>query len=176
MLTWVPMLRLILFRHAEAARPADLSDHDRPLSILGHQQARKMGKYLGTEALSPDLAIVSSARRAQETWVAASKAGELATPSLTETRIYEAGIDDLLDIISQQDATIHRSLMLVGHNPAMERLTAWLTGSSDNTALTHRQKGFVVGSMAVIALPAEDWSGLHTQTGRLERFETPESV
>lgn len=169
------MLYLLLFRHAKADHPADLIDHERPLSIIGHKQARQMGKYIAAQQLEPDLAVISSARRTRETWAEASEVGNLDCPVLTESKIYEASVDDLLDVISRQDPK-YRRLMVVGHNPGMERLTTWLTGSSDHTAQANRQKGFVAGGLAVIALPSSSWATLQAQSGRLEHFATPETV
>lgn len=167
------MLHLLLFRHAKADRPADVTDHDRPLAIVGHTQARQMGQYIETQQLEPDLAIISSARRARETWTEASDAGHITCITSVESRIYEASVDDLLDVIGQQDADKHRRIMLVGHNPGMERLTAYLAGGDTDTALSNWQKGFVVGSLAMIALPSTSWSALQAHSGQLERFETP---
>ena len=169
------MLRLILFRHAKADRPADLVDHERPLSISGRKQAQKMGEYIGAHQLIPDLVIVSSAKRTQETWAQARSAGRLDTAHITEPRIYESSLDNLLEVIRQQDAK-HASIMLVGHNPGMERLTTWLAGACPEKALKRLEQGFVVGGLAVIDIPVEHWSVLDAQSGRLERFETPDTV
>lgn len=169
------MLHLMLFRHAKADRPADLSDHERPLAIEGHTQARQMGKYIEAEQLDPELAIVSNARRARETWAQASDAGHMTCVMSLESRIYEASLDDLLDVISRQDSK-YRRIMLVGHNPGMERLTAYLAGGGTDTALSNWQKGFVVGSLAVIALPATSWSTLQAHSGWLEHFKIPSTT
>lgn len=169
------MLRLILFRHAKADRPADLDDHERPLSILGHKQASKMGEYIDAQDLTPDLVIVSSARRTQETWAEASDAGTLTVAKVVEPGIYESSLDNLLHVIKQQDAQ-HKNIMLVGHNPGMERLVTWLTVAATEKALKQLQQGFVVGGLAVITIPADSWAEIKTQSGQLERFETPDTV
>ncbi len=169
------MLRLRLFRHAHAERPADVIDHERPLSDAGHEQAGKMGKYIAAQGLLPDLVIVSTARRTQQTWADAVAAGELSVPKSDESRVYESSAGDLLEVLRQQDAR-NQSIMLVGHNPGMERLAAWLIGAGDSAALARLQREFVVAGLAVIDFPIADWAGLDVQSGRLERFETPESV
>lgn len=169
------MLRLMLFRHAKADRPTDLGDHERPLSVLGREQARKMGEYIASQQLMPDMAVVSSAKRTQETWAESQDAGKLTCPVVVEPRIYEASISDLLDVVGGFDEK-HRSVMLLGHNPGVERLTAYLTGSATDKALANWQKGFVVGSLALVTLPSTSWSTLQTHSGRLELFETPETI
>lgn len=169
------MLRLMLFRHAHADRPADLPDHERPLSLKGHEQAQRMGAYIGAQGLTPGLFIVSTARRTQETWADAVQAGELQAPKVDEARIYESSASDLLEVVRAQNAAI-QSLMLVGHNPGMERLAAWLIGSVEPAAAARLQREFVVGGLAVIDFELDSWVKLDVQSGRLERFETPDSV
>ena len=66
--------RLILFRHATSDWPEGVDDHDRPLSDRGKKAAPVMGVYLEKNKLLPDLVLVSTARRAQETWMRASRA------------------------------------------------------------------------------------------------------
>lgn len=169
------MLSLLLFRHAKADSPAALTDHERPLSIVGQKQARHMGRLIQTQSLEPDHTVISSARRTRETWAEARDTGNLHCTTSAEPRIYEASVEDLLDVISKQSPA-HRRLMLIGHNPGMERLTTWLTGSGDADALANRQKkGFTVGSLAVITLPSESWSTLEAHSGRLELFLNPDT-
>lgn len=169
------MLRLMLFRHAHADRPADIIDHERPLSVNGHQQARCMGQYIAGQGLLPDLVIVSTARRTQQTWAEAAEAGSIDVRKVDEPRVYESSAGDLLEVIRSQGSENAR-IMLVGHNPGMERLAAWLIGAGDPAALARLQREFVVAGVAVIDFPVNEWSALDVQSGRLERFETPDSV
>jgi phosphohistidine phosphatase len=61
-------LRLILSRHAKSGwDDPDLSDHDRPLNARGRGDAPKVGAWLRAKGYLPDAALVSSARRTQET-------------------------------------------------------------------------------------------------------------
>jgi len=169
------MLRLMLFRHAHADRPADIADHERPLSEKGREQAGRMGRYLGMQGLAADLAVVSTAKRTRQTWAEAAQAGAVAGKKVDEARVYESSAGDLLEVVRSQAAE-HRSIMLVGHNPGMERLAAWLIGGGDATAAARLQREFMVGGLAVIDFTADSWSELDVQSGRLERFETPDSV
>lgn len=169
------MLRLMLFRHAHADRPNDVIDHERPLSESGREQARRMGKYIAEHSLVPDIVIVSTSRRTQETWAEASAAGGIGVRKVDEARIYESSAGDLLEVVRGQDAR-DATIMLVGHNPGMERLAAWLIGSGDTLALARLQREFVVAGIAVIDFPVKSWAGLDVQNGLLQRFETPDSV
>ncbi len=169
------MLRLMLFRHAHADRPTGVADHDRPLSEKGHEQARLMGRYIRAQGLESSIFVVSTAKRTQETWAQACASGELAAAKVNEPRIYESTAGSLLEVVREQDAS-HASVMLVGHNPGLERLAAWLVGSADSAAAARLQREFAVGGLAVIDFPAASWAEIDAQGGHLERFETPESV
>ena len=114
------MRRLILMRHAEAEPSSPTGDIGRPLSARGRIDAEAMGQALSGRGLKPDLALVSEARRAQETWDQASHAfGDVVTEF--DRAIYEAGPAELRSLI---EAAEERSgtLVLVGHNPAIHRL------------------------------------------------------
>lgn len=169
------MLRLMLFRHAHADRPGNVADHERPLSVEGHEQARRMGQFIAAQGLVPSLFVVSTARRTQETWTNAVAAGGFTATKVDEPRIYESSAGDLLEVVRSQESS-HSSLMLVGHNPGMERLAAWLIGSGEPDAAARMQREFVVGGLAVIDFNAQSWAELDVQSGRLERFDTPGSI
>jgi len=63
------MRRLMLLRHAktERAEPGE-RDRDRKLTKRGRTDAPLIGAYMVRHGLTPDLALVSPAERAQETW------------------------------------------------------------------------------------------------------------
>ena len=134
-----------------------------------------MGQYIAGQGLLPDLVIVSTARRTQQTWAEAAEAGSIDVRKVDEPRVYESSAGDLLEVIRSQGSENAR-IMLVGHNPGMERLAAWLIGAGDPAALARLQREFVVAGVAVIDFPVNEWSALDVQSGRLERFETPDSV
>ena len=168
------MRRLILFRHAKSAHPAGVEDHERPLDARGRADAPRMGAYLAGEALLPDLVLVSSARRTQET---SALAGEALGPleARTEPRIYEAPAERLLGVVRETPDAV-RTLMLVGHNPGMEDLARTLIGFGDRYAFARMSRKFPTAAIAVIDLDAESWGATIPREGRLDRFVTPEGL
>ena len=63
------MRRLMLLRHAKTERAAPSErDYDRKLMKRGRADAPAIGAYMAHHGLGPDLALVSPAVRAQETW------------------------------------------------------------------------------------------------------------
>lgn len=59
-------MQLTLIRHGEALAPVNGNDMERPLSLLGHEQAQQTAEFL-KDQLQPDVFVVSPLLRAQET-------------------------------------------------------------------------------------------------------------
>ena len=79
-------MRLMLLRHAKTEKAeGGMSDHARRLNARGKTDAPVIGAYMARHGLIPDLALVSPAKRAQETWAllapAFAKAPRLVNPS-----------------------------------------------------------------------------------------------
>ncbi|MBB3018322.1 phosphohistidine phosphatase [Microvirga lupini] len=168
------MLRLLLLRHAKSAWPAGILDIDRPLAKRGQEAALVMGDYLKRERLAPDLAIVSSARRTQETW-------ERVQPILGEIemrldgRIYEAPVGRLLEVVREVGAETG-TLLLIGHNPGFEELAKLLIGEGDMDGILRLGQKYPSAGLAVIDFELASWADVARKAGRLERFVTPKSL
>jgi phosphohistidine phosphatase len=117
------MKRLTLLRHAKSSwDDSSLADHDRPLSARGQTDAPRIGRHLAQSGIKPDLALISSARRAQQT--AALIAPCLTGSALelrTEPRLYLATPGELLQILAEQSDD-YDELLVVGHNPGLTQL------------------------------------------------------
>jgi phosphohistidine phosphatase len=129
---------------------------------------------MADEHLLPELALVSPARRARETWdIIASRLG--AVPVRFDPRIYEAPPEQLMALIGAVEATV-RTLLLVGHNPSFEDLAKHLVGHGDRYAFARLAPHYPPAGLAVIDFPVEDWRGVARGGGRLDRFVTPKSL
>ncbi|WP_337243724.1 histidine phosphatase family protein [Luteimonas sp. gir] len=139
------MRELILLRHAHAdpALPGQ-ADIDRPLSAEGLAEAEAAGRWLRDKALIPDCVLCSPARRTRETLEAVLGVVGYVDQRL-EPAIYEATPGTLAGLVDD-----HREvgrLLLVGHNPGLERLAALLhSGQSGD------YRGMPPGSIAVLSL------------------------
>lgn len=169
------MRRLMLLRHAEAARPEGVGDHDRPLSSHGRKQGAEMGKYLARKTLTPDLVLVSTAKRTQETWTLVHAAAQHDIDQRNEPRLYEASPEDLIELLRQTPPAVS-SLLLVGHNPGFEQLAKSLVGTGRPAALSRLQREFPTAGLAIIDFPIGDWALIKTQSGYLERFESLSTI
>ncbi|GAA4857376.1 histidine phosphatase family protein [Luteimonas vadosa] len=141
------MRDLILLRHAHAGQAAGTADVDRSLSDEGRKEAEAAGRWLKEKGLVPDRALCSPARRTRETLDAVlAVIGEVERKE--EAAIYEASAGTLAGLVDQhRDA---ERLLLVGHNPGLERLAALMhSGQSGD------YRGMPPGGVAVLRLPAD---------------------
>ena len=170
------MVRLLLLRHAktERAGPGE-RDRDRVLTKRGRADASIMGDYMAKHGLTPDLAIVSPAKRTQETWtlLSAAFAGKK-HPATDDDRIYDASADTVFAVIAAPRPA--RSLLIVGHNPSLHDLAVRLTASGDVDARERMTEKLPTSGLVVIDLPFDDWSKLHFKAGRLDRLVSPRTI
>lgn len=117
----------MLFRHAKSAWP-EVADHERPLARRGQRDAPVMGRWLHDAGLAPDRVLCSTARRARETWQLAQTGLGTAPPVTFEPGIYEGAAADLLALI-QQVPSATTTLLVIGHNPAIEDLAFMLAAA-----------------------------------------------
>lgn len=165
------MRRLMLLRHAEAGRPEGVNDHDRPLTSHGRKQGAEMGKYLARLGWTPQLALISTARRTQETWTLVLAAAQHEISQRNEPRLYEAALDSLIDMVRETPPAVS-TLLLIGHNPGFEQLATSLAGAGRPAALSRLQREYPTAGLAIIDFALDDWSRVKAQSGYLERFES----
>jgi phosphohistidine phosphatase len=167
--------RLILFRHAKSSWTENAEDHERPLAERGRKAAPRMGEWLARENLVPDMALVSTARRARETWALAAPELETPVEKQDTNAIYEASATAILDAIRQMPDQAS-TLIVVGHNPGFEDLAALLMADGGGEPGVRLREKFPTAAVAVLECPVEHWSGLQPGTCRLDRFVTPKSL
>jgi phosphohistidine phosphatase len=171
-------MQLLLLRHAKSSWKDDaVSDHERPLNGRGRDAARAVGRYLSAEGLLPDLALVSSARRTQESWtLLIGEWPEPPPPSRVLRGLYLATPSQILSHVRRTPATVQR-LLLLGHNPGMEGLARQLAGpGSDGGALRRLQEKYPTGALATFDCPDSDWPVLEKGGAKLTRFVTPRAL
>ena len=140
--------RLVLMRHAKA-EPYAASDHDRALTPGGRRTAAEAGRHLAEAGVVPDHALVSGARRTQETWTEVRTAsGSTAEVEVSEA-MYGAEPETIL-LALQELPEEARTVVFVGHNPAVWQLAGLLSDGQGDAAVTRAVLGgFPPGSLAV---------------------------
>ena len=120
--------RLYVLRHAKSSwDDHDAADHERPLSERGRRAVRLLAAHIEAMGIEPELVLCSSARRTRETL----EGLRLSSTVLVEHRMYGAGNDRSRSIRASASAPADLgSVMLVGHNPAMQMLVLRLAASA----------------------------------------------
>lgn len=169
------MRRLMLLRHAKTERAeGGQRDRDRKLTKRGRDDAAMIGAYMARHGLNPDLALVSPAKRAQETWALVGPAFAKAPRLVKDERIYNAATDALFKIIGETRGA--HSMLVVGHNPSLHDAAVQLIASGDVEARERVAEKLPTAGLVVIDLAFDDWSKVHRHAGRLERFVTPKLI
>jgi phosphohistidine phosphatase len=124
-----PMKTLYLLRHAKSSwgHPG-LSDFYRPVVDTGIKRNRKIIKYLNERSVSVNLMISSPAVRTLETAKLIAKGINYPIENiLQEPGLYEAGVNDFLNVIYEVPDEIN-SLMIVGHNLTITYVATFFLG------------------------------------------------
>ena len=170
------MRRLLLLRHAKAERSEPgTKDLSRVLIDRGRKDAAKIGSYMASHALVPDRVVLSPAARTQETWRYAATAFHPAPTAMSVERIYDATPHCILAVIKDTPASAH-TLMVIGHNPGLHDLALMLVASGDIDARELLREKLPTSGLVIIDFAFDNWSKLHPQSGRLERFVSPRSL
>jgi phosphohistidine phosphatase len=167
------MRRLMLLRHAKSDRSdPGARDHDRVLNPRGRATAPRIGAYMASHGLVPDLVLCSTAARARETWELAAPAFSAPPKVVYEARIYQNNPKILLDLVKKTAAGVH-GLLLVGHNPSFQAFADLMAASGHGDARLRLREKFPTAALAVIDFAVDAWDRVHPQSGRLDRLITP---
>lgn len=167
------MKTLMLMRHAKAGwGDAALGDFDRPLNARGHRDARAMGREMAALGLGWDRLLASPAARAAQTVAGLAESYGAIDPA-DDRRLYLAPAELLLTLIRGTPDSVAR-LLLVGHNPGLERLALLLSrGGALHDEVARK---YPSGALAEISLPAESWQDVAESSGTLVRFLRPRDL
>jgi phosphohistidine phosphatase len=174
--------QLFVLRHAKSSwDDAMLEDHDRPLARRGVKAVQALGRYIRESGIRPAQVLCSSSRRTIETLDGVEPGGE----TLIEAELYDASCDTLIERLQRVPEDIG-SVMLIGHNPAMQMLVLRLTGAS-GADYAHRtrqpvdgdlaevQRKFPTGALATLTFECE-WSQLGPGCAKLAGFVRPRAL
>lgn len=125
-------MRLYLLRHAEA-EPHRVNDFSRRLTEKGNDQAKRVGEFLETRKIIPDLILSSPVLRAKET--AEIVASKLGGSDLSMVPWLACGMSP--ETALQELASYARfdSVMIVGHEPDFSTLIATLIGLESSAVI-----------------------------------------
>jgi phosphohistidine phosphatase len=124
--------------------------------------------------LTPDLVLCSSARRAVQTWDGIRGGLPAGTSIEIEEGLYAADAERLLARLNQLPQSVG-SVLLIGHNPAIEELALGLSGDGVSDALHRIGVKYPTGGLASLAFRGE-WKALRRGAARLEDFVVPREL
>lgn len=151
-------ITLYIVRHAKAEdRAMFMADHDRQLTPEGIMATARIGHYLRSQGVNPDVIISSTAPRAADTArVLAEQLGNDPTQIRLDETLFDGGPKAYLAVVNALPDGV-QSAMIVGHNPDVSYFAEFLT---------HQP----IGSMskgAVVAIIFENltWAHVSGRTG-----------
>ena len=162
------MKTLIILRHADAAeQTSGESDHERPLSDLGREQAGRQGRFLRETGVKVERIVASSARRVQETAAALIEAsGNGLAPESVEA-LYNAPGEVLLEYVRGMPDDFS-ALLLAAHMPGVAQLLSLLTTEHVDLDLIYSPC-----TLAAVQFEADSWQDLDYGVGMLTLFLPP---
>jgi phosphohistidine phosphatase len=165
--------QLFLLRHAKSSRKdSSLPDHDRPLAGRGRRATKAMAAYLREHQIEPALILCSSATRARQTLDGVAP-GLRGSPEVRiESELYELSATGLLARLQRIPDAVP-STMLIGHNPAMERLGLDLAGGGPD--LADLASKYPTAALATLEFPG-NWSDLDADRCQLVGFVKPRDL
>lgn len=171
------MNTIYLARHAKSSwMSSALNDFDRPLNKRGEKDAVLIAEELKRLAWLPEKIIASPAIRAKQTCKAYCEILDYPVSNVEwNSEIYAAHTITLLHILTGLDES-KNSVMLIGHNPAMEDLLVHLCGYAQVSE--HQQKDgkiFTTANVAKLTTEAA-WKDLVMDEMNLESLLRPKEV
>lgn len=164
-------LYLVLIRHAKSSWTDPLQDdHERPLDARGRDAADRIGRWLAATPYQPDIALVSSARRTNESWARISAALPAPVRMRSLAPLYHAAPDTMLRALRSATGAV---VAMVGHNPGIAEFAARIVASPP------AHPGFArypTGATLVAGFGAESWAEVHLGTGVVIEFVTPRDL
>jgi len=167
---------LSFIRHAKSdwASPL-LSDHERRLADRGQKASAIMKDFFLTAKKHFDIVLSSTALRAVETI-------EIIKPSIEDTKIiYKKELytfDDqiMMDFISKITDEIS-SVLIVGHNPAIQETVLRLAKTDQNSNLLNRvENKYPTGAFCTLTSTIDKWTHAGDTMFKLQEFICPKDL
>ena len=141
--------RIYLLRHAKSgwALPGQ-KDFDRTLNAQGSDEAARLADLAANRGYRPELVISSTAARCRQTADAIRCVFPVGVEFRFADSLYNSVADAYLELLKTQSSAA--SVMLVGHNPAIEETLEILIGSEATRAAL--ADGYPTAGLAVLEL------------------------
>lgn len=170
------MKRILLLRHAKSSHDEPAADDfDRPLNPRGQAAAPLVGACMAERGWLPERVLVSAARRARETVEGLWPDWPQQPPTLVESGLYGASARDLVERLRNLPDD-EASVLLVGHNPAIQQAALDLAGSGDPDTYAGMRAKFPTAALAVLDADVARWADLGPGCAELAAFVRPKDL
>jgi len=123
---------LLVLRHAHAEATSEGGDFKRELTDKGKRNAQRMGIWLARQGLVPDYVRSSPAVRAKRSAQKCVKTIGLRSDIVVQDeRLYVGGVDDILDLARNIDASA-KCALLVGHAPTLKEFVSRIARAGES--------------------------------------------
>lgn len=164
---------LYLLRHAKSSwADPELVDRDRPLALRGRRACELVAEYLRRHEITPAIVLCSSSTRTRETFERISAGFARPVEALIEDGLDGATAAELLTRLRNVDRAV-ASVMLVGHQPAIQELAVSLVEAEPQRRALKEK--FPTGALATLTL-ASRWAALESGTATLTGFVKPREL
>lgn len=161
------MKKLILARHAKTEPLSDAgTDFERSLKKRGTTDAGLVAIDLKRRGYIPELILSSPAKRAMQTARIYAEAFNIPEDDIVVARIlYDGDTTERMLAAIAELARDTSTLMVVGHNPDMARLSMLLSGQE----FYH----YPTSAVSVISFPMLEWRNVEVGRGKADYFTYP---
>jgi phosphohistidine phosphatase len=171
------MHQLILLRHGKAEPQGKSPDHDRPLVDAGRLAATRLASSMRKAGLAPEVVLVSTALRTQQTLDALEVANLWDEwPNIDSLpQLYMAPPGLIRDQLRDLGETV-RSALVIGHNPGLHELALSLAGPPRTSPeLARIDHGYPTCAMSEFLINTP-WRRLGAGGAVLQRFILPKDL
>jgi phosphohistidine phosphatase len=149
---------IFLLRHGKSSwSDSSVADIDRPLAPRGERASRRIAKYMRRKRIHPALVLCSTSLRTRQTL-------ETIEPSLGKScsiqlvaELYTASEQELRERLRALPDSV-ASVMLIGHNPALQDLALVLASrGADRPKLEQK---FPTAALATLVVDINSWADL----------------
>ncbi len=168
-----PVKTVLLMRHGKSDWEEGISDFDRPLAKRGIGDVPLLGRFLLKTKKVPSVIISSPAKRAKETSELLARACRYKSDIRYSDSIYENSSGEIMKLLQKLDDSIE-SVMVIGHNPAIEEATKKLC-FRELKSLENGIK-FPTGAIVCLGAEIESWSELYPGNCSIYWFVVPRLI
>jgi phosphohistidine phosphatase len=166
--------RLFVLRHATSSWHRGRADREQPLSGRGREVLPRLRRALEERAHNIELVLCSSAVRTVATLEGVRAALPDRVQVTIDDQLYGAGGQTWFERCQAVGDDIE-GVLLVGHNPGLERLVHDLAPTGEPTAREVLARGFPTGALAELVISGP-WSALGHDSCYLAAMQVPSEL